>query len=148
VTTQAQIDAVRNLLQHYLNCYDGAKDQTAHDAERAIAALTAAAGVETMTPTQAQIDAARRAIALMHYGYTEEEAMGLATAALAAAAEVGPLPQMVAQQNVRYEAAAIDRAIADTIDHCAQVAENFEWGKDDDNTTLAARIRALKDKPF
>jgi hypothetical protein len=67
--------------------------------------------------------------------------------ALTAAAEVGPLPQMVAQQNVRYEAAAIDRAIADTIDHCAQVAENFEWGKDDDNTTLAARIRALKDEP-
>jgi hypothetical protein len=105
-----------------------------------------------MTPTQAQIDAARRVMddehIMMHKGIRSTSIPdALIAKILTAAAEAGP-EKTPAWQNAEKECKEIEDR---TIDRCAEVADEWASGRFkeeiDAAEAIAAAIRALKDKP-
>lgn len=103
-------------------------------------------------PTQAQIEAAAKAIAKEVLSITKENGITIfrteriATAALAAAAEVGD----EYSQGFRHGFAGYEEAIAATIERCARAAETQHLSStkyaDNPYEDIAAAIRAMKEE--
>ncbi len=107
-------------------------------------------------PTQAQIDAAAKAIcdyrhypdteAWMNLGELQGDYRTMAEAALTAAAQVGEdrAAQKIIEPIIKD---AITTAVNLTIERCAQVAETWKNGGSTESGGIAAAIRKLKDAP-
>jgi hypothetical protein len=141
--TKAQIGAAAQALSKA----DDNTYRNAHYINLAEAALTAAAGVTA--PTQAQIDAAAKAIqdGFPSFEADAEAAQQVANVALTAAAGVGDqkLRDAILDRNAHLQRA--ERAVADTIERCALVADEYKRLEPRQAviaTEIAAHIRALQ----